>query len=258
MCVLGQATGSAQQYYCEYRLTARLDSTHRDWIEREEMILYIDKDAHRSWFTSLNNFKMDSIFNEIGKRKTSLSQELLNFKDYPKTHFRFKICKDYQTGTTETLDSYMGITKPCSYREALPFKWQLQADTPRIIKGYKCQKATTRYGGRNYVAWYTTAIPLADGPYKFKGLPGLILEIYDTNKDYIFSLHAFHGLRKRLKLTWGKKSYQTTRAAFIKRKREFYRNPIPVMEAAGMFFAERDKRFVAKRINRFNNPIELE
>jgi GLPGLI family protein len=31
-------------------------------------------------------------------------------------------------------------------------------------------KATTEFAGRTYVAWYTTEISIADGPYKFYGL----------------------------------------------------------------------------------------
>lgn len=258
ICALGQITSYAQAYYCEYTLTARLDSTHRDWIHSEKMILYIDTDRRQSFFTGLNNFKLDSIRNVIEREKMSLPEALNHFTSHPRTFFHFKIWKDYRTGTTETLDSYMGIIKPCSYREALPFKWQLQADAPRIIKGYACQKAITQYGGRNYVAWYTTAIPIADGPYKFKGLPGLILEIYDTKKDYIFSLNAFHKSRKRLKLSRNKKCYPSTRAIFVERRREFYHNPFPTLKAIGMISAEKDKRDIKKKFNRFNNFIELE
>jgi GLPGLI family protein len=52
------------------------------------------------------------------------------------------------------------------------------------------KKATTEFAGRTYVAWYTTEISIADGPYKFHGLPGLILSIYDTNKHYQFTVSS--------------------------------------------------------------------
>lgn len=260
MCLWVQITAYAQRYYCEYRLNARLDTTHRDWILSEAMILYIDTDRHQSFFTSLNNFKLDSIRNAIEREKVSLPEALSHFTSHPRTFFHFKIWKDYRTGTTETLDSYIvgGGMKPYAYRETSAFKWQLQADAPRIIKGYACQKAITQYGGRNYVAWYTTAIPIADGPYKFKGLPGLILEIYDTKKDYIFSLNAFHKSRKRLELSRNKKCYPSTRAIFVERRREFYHNPFPELKAIGVISAEKDKRDTKKKFNRFNNFIELE
>jgi GLPGLI family protein len=55
------------------------------------------------------------------------------------------------------------------------------------ILGYNCKKGNNRFAGRTYVAWYTTEISIADG-YKFHGLPGLILSIYDTNKHYQFTV----------------------------------------------------------------------
>lgn len=56
------------------------------------------------------------------------------------------------------------------------FNWQLHLEAKELL-GYKCQKATTNYRGRSYTAYFTTEIPIKDGPWKFYGLPGLILEI---------------------------------------------------------------------------------
>lgn len=52
-------------------------------------------------------------------------------------------------------------------------------------------KATVSHEGREYTAWYTTEIPIADGPYKFWGLPGLILKISDSENHYNFTLESF-------------------------------------------------------------------
>lgn len=50
----------------------------------------------------------------------------------------------------------------------------------RMIKGYSCKKATTHFRGRDYVAWFTADIPIVAAPWKFAGLPGLVLDIEDT------------------------------------------------------------------------------
>jgi len=63
--------------------------------------------------------------------------------------------------------------------------WNLHDDT-LIICGYSCQKATCRFRGRDYVAWFAAEIPISNGPWKFGGLPGLILKVYDTEKYYEF------------------------------------------------------------------------
>ena len=69
--------------------------------------------------------------------------------------------------------------------EALPkLEWDLShADTLKIGT-YICNKATTSFRGRNYIAWYTNDIAITFGPWKFHGLPGLILDMYDETHKY--------------------------------------------------------------------------
>lgn len=63
--------------------------------------------------------------------------------------------------------------------------WKLE-NGEKTFLGYACKKASVNFGGRNWSAWYTSEIAVSDGPYKFSGLPGLILEISSTDGDYYF------------------------------------------------------------------------
>lgn len=63
--------------------------------------------------------------------------------------------------------------------------WKFISESKKIL-GFDCQKATAYFGGRNWEAWYSTEVPFQDGPYKFSGLPGLIMEIYSLDGDYSF------------------------------------------------------------------------
>jgi GLPGLI family protein len=69
--------------------------------------------------------------------------------------------------------------------------WNLELDE-KEIGNLKVKKATTFYRGRNYTAWYSLEYPIKFGPWKFQGLPGLIIEIYDESNRY-------HWLMKSLK-----------------------------------------------------------
>lgn len=61
------------------------------------------------------------------------------------------------------------------------FSWIISGEVKKI-DSFACVKATTTWRGRNYTAWFTESIPVSNGPWKFGGLPGLIVEIYDTDK----------------------------------------------------------------------------
>lgn len=65
--------------------------------------------------------------------------------------------------------------------------WTLTSNNKEIL-GYMCQGATVSYGGRNYTAYFTTEIPNSDGPWRFNGLPGLILEVADS--EGVFKINA--------------------------------------------------------------------
>ena len=61
--------------------------------------------------------------------------------------------------------------------------WKITNETKKFGK-FTCKKATAKFRGRDYTAWFTSEIPVSFGPWKFNGLPGLILEVYDTDKDF--------------------------------------------------------------------------
>lgn len=83
-----------------------------------------------------------------------------------------------------------GSTIPCVVvEETGSINWQLENETKRI-SSFLVRKASTKFRGRIYEAWYTTEIPIPIGPWKFHGLPGLILEIYDQELGVQFLLHS--------------------------------------------------------------------
>ena len=56
------------------------------------------------------------------------------------------------------------------------FNWVLTNDTVTILN-QKCLSATTSFRGRSYTAFYAPSLPMNDGPWKFCGLPGLVLKV---------------------------------------------------------------------------------
>ena len=72
--------------------------------------------------------------------------------------------------------------------------WTISGESRRM-DSLECFKASTFFRGRHYTAWYAPSIPLANGPWKFGGLPGLIVEVYDDQKDLHFRLLSLTSTR---------------------------------------------------------------
>ncbi len=68
-------------------------------------------------------------------------------------------------------------------REVGKEKWKFTGNNKTIL-GYACQEATLEKDDKKIKVWFTPEIPIAIGPTKFVGLPGLILAV-DVNDGEI-------------------------------------------------------------------------
>ncbi len=99
----------------------------------------------------------------------------------------------YKNFAIDSLKARLFYTKSPSLRgdpkihdEPLPkIDWKIEKEQKKI-GNFMCQKATTRFRGRNYTAWFAPEIPISAGPWKLHGLSGLILEAYDDTKEIQF------------------------------------------------------------------------
>lgn len=133
---------------------------------------------------SLSMFQYSSDFNQDNKVQTnddgSLSVNLKSADSY----YLFDLNNKKLTFTDDIDDKIYKINE-----NFLAMRWVLsnQKEETRKINGFMCNRATLNFRGRNYIAWYAPKLPLPFGPWKFNGLPGLILEIYDTENSYHWS-----------------------------------------------------------------------
>lgn len=90
----------------------------------------------------------------------------------------FRYYNDLQTHSFFSRDigfKYVKETTPT-------ISWNITNES-KAIGNLTVYKATANFRGRHYTAWFTMEIPLPFGPWKLQGLPGLIIEAYDTNKE---------------------------------------------------------------------------
>ena len=136
-------------------------------------------DGTHSVFFSEVPFATDSIMTAREK-----AGQKIDFKNLPQDALLFFNQKDLKSNVVSYYSNEFDETE-FEYDEQLKPFWELGSEQKSIL-GYPCTSAYIKYGGRSYTAFFTEKIPISDGPYKFFGLPGLILEIYDEDRDHHF------------------------------------------------------------------------
>lgn len=193
VCALHIAASFAQNVdkadmECLYRLSFLKDTT-TDVATEDLMVLRLNKD--RSIFYSYNSYSLDSLM--CSDQGPAVQMDFLanGPGKYGKIIVSYTVVKDLKTKQIDYADCVGGDYY--KYQEELPaFHWTIVNEKKKIWD-YTCQKAVCQFRGRSYEAWFTSEIPVNDGPWKFCGLPGLILEVHDTKNQYSFE---FVGLRK--------------------------------------------------------------
>ncbi|MBQ9177619.1 MAG: GLPGLI family protein [Prevotella sp.] len=146
-------------------------------------VCYLDIGERCSHFYSWQERRKQEIIDSIN-RTSSVSIELVRKSTEGFHGQSYHVYKGLPDGGRLTHVSGFGF--PFIYDEPMPsLDWQMeQRDT--TILGYSCQAATAELRGRTWRVWYTEEIPIADGPWKLCGLPGLILKADDTEGYFGF------------------------------------------------------------------------
>jgi GLPGLI family protein len=165
-----------------YQYTYIPDSTNTAAVKD---LMFLDTANNRSLFYSRMKFSEDS---------TSIAEaEKKNFY-IPNAPILYRVEK--MNGKTFFLTNDYGLGK-IKVEDNRKITWKIESEKQKIGE-YSAQKATTDFGGRKWTAWFTTDIPIQDGPYKFSGLPGLIVKIEDATKNHIYELIGIKNLPKEI------------------------------------------------------------
>ncbi|WP_082695242.1 GLPGLI family protein [Elizabethkingia ursingii] len=248
-----------------YQVRMKTDSTHRDQVKSELANLDINKT--NSVFYAAKAILRDSIMDSNKKNQIGyISKE--QFK-MTASNIGYQIDKNYKK---QEVSYNAAIAKDIFiYTELKPFNWKITTETKKI-GAYNTQKAQTQYAGRTWYAWFTTEVPFQDGPYKFCGLPGLIVKAEDSKGDYQFELVETRKIPALYKAPspW-KQPIIVKKEEFLKVYKKVNADPIafrPASPISANSTSQRidsdlnaDKKYrdeVTKRANSFNNPIEFD
>lgn len=280
LAIIGFITSQAQQkanrFFYELTFKPKKQSELTDKVMTALDIL--DK---KSVYEDFTERAQDSIVKNVVEtaEKSGQHYDLANFIKDKK--FDHKITKPYPNMEKEIINDFTG-SEFYQYTENIKFNWKVLNEKEKIGE-YNTQKATTEFGGRQWTAWFSTEIPFQDGPYKFYGLPGLIVKIEDTGKNYSWVLQGNKKIENYDEVSYTRRMIEnqglsftpiiTTKEKFEKARESYQSNPLrglrerltPEMmnemvpgenKTMGEMFKEEEKK-EKEKINALNNPIEL-
>ena len=221
----------------------------------------------RTFFISEQNLKFDSIFLvEFHHAILNSKSNDVDFrgKSFPKSSSNFMII---QTNNNIQFYGMVGM-QLFSYNDPIINDWKLINES-KTINSIICKKAEISFKGRDWIAWYSNEIPFPHGPYKFSGLPGLIIDIRDKKGDYSFELvksSQSSSLKGKI-ITIDKSRYEhsklTTKKELENAKENFRKNYSNSLENIGVQTTIEQKEDMRQRqkkdeiLKKGYNPIEL-
>ncbi|MGK6352497.1 GLPGLI family protein [Parapedobacter sp. DT-150] len=216
-----------------YKFTHVNDTLQRDKPHQEEMVLYIGRYA--------------SLYGTYASER--VNQQIKKQMEDPAFDGNLTITGSGRT----TQESY--YTKPADQvlqqlSSVAGERYLVDVDYPRIdwqiadetknIGGYTAQKATGRFKGRDYTAWFTSDVPFLAGPWKLQGLPGLILEATDSRNEVAFRYAGFETLDEgEATVSPPENAIATTKKALDKLMEAYKKNPQAAMNARAQAGAPR-------------------
>ena len=195
---------------------------------KETLMLEIGQKASKCY--SYTFYQRDSVLTADYKAGASQETIIQHAQAYGNGNISYQIFKNYPTGKVTTTDRLGTTNILCEEANERP-EWTLHPDTMTILS-YPCQKATCRFKGRDYTAWYTMDVPVSDGPWKLHGLPGLIIKAEDSRGHYVFTctgLEQHRGIQPISIHTKGRE--KLSRKELDKMYERFYTDPIGFLAA---------------------------
>ncbi|WP_307984277.1 GLPGLI family protein [uncultured Bacteroides sp.] len=239
-------------YFVTYELTIVNNPEESKKPAKDIVVLEVGNKILKSYSKLLYQAdSINSILTKKGTRAVPLFQELVPpvivYKNYPKGE-NTVVYRTFMSGPI------------MEYVENIPtFEWKVFTEKQTIL-GYTCQKATTSFRGRVYEAWFTPEIPIKEGPYKFAGLPGLILQIADAQNHYSYTCIGIQKPKRKTPIVfWEWDTQKTNREKLNSMIKRMHQQPADFAVSIGTKLRYPGKSEAeVKKISYPYNPIELE
>ena len=202
-------------------------------------------------------FYYDSIATE--RMKKGLQSQNIPSQTYP-----CEITTDINTHSiSEKYRLMLNAGVLCYNSSVKPYEWQYSDADTLTIAGHLCYKANTFFAGRHYRAWYTIDVPVPYGPYKFYGLPGILMKIEEENGLFVWELNKVEFVKKPIYVYKYENEQECTESKAKQIIRKMMTSPISFLQSVGtkMMVKRGDGSFGAPSNNNEQQayePLEIE
>nr|WP_314492566.1 GLPGLI family protein [uncultured Chryseobacterium sp.] len=240
------------------------DSTNVSDVKNE--LMNLDVTEHGSKFYSYTVYNSDSLM-KIDVEKQMAATGLLNLKyNNRKGLVRYTIAKKYPKYEVFLQNRIM--RDQYNVIEERPIVWKITSEKLKV-GDWNTQKAETDFGGRHWFAWFTTDIPIQDGPYKFHGLPGLIVKLEDQTGSHRFTLKAVKNISSIPQDVFGANEISVNAKQYSKILKEYEGDPMRnfrQVQSGGAITITKDgqnsnmkdqEEAIKTKMKKDNNKIEL-
>jgi GLPGLI family protein len=184
-------------------LTAEYESFYGD-VSRKEYLTTDGKDA----LVVIESASFDSFISSSSSTNTSVTSKKL-----PELRY-------YKSDNSQNVYIQVGKADNLILDEIPKINWVINKSNHKTINDFKCFQATAEFRGSIITAYFTFDIPISQGPWKFKGLPGLILEIISNDSKFIWTISKLNfpasNTKENLTLTDSiKKSSKSMRSVML-------------------------------------------
>lgn len=250
--------GQNKQFIYVYKYIP--DSTDKAHVNAEMVILNIDK--NKSQFFGHQMYASDSTM-EVDLKKGVYSMPSRG------EYVRYRVNKTLGSKEIEFV-SAVGTNRYFA-KENIDFNWTILPEVGTYL-GFATQKAKAVYAGRTWIAWFTKDISIPDGPYKFCGLPGLIVRLEDTTGSHKYELKGIRNTTSDFVYPFVNNAteFHVTENEYNKVYRNFRKNPVANLvgkipdqyDASGNFKSGAEilrnlEKIQLEMIAKDNNIIEL-
>lgn len=232
-------------------------------ISSDYLVLEIGENSISRYFSD-NNRRMDSLMTEMLKNsnRVNLSSDVMKENGISSSGTELQIYKNYPAGKMTVTDK-ISLSSYLYEENMDEIAWEILPDTTTCLN-YLCQKAVCDFRGRRYEAWFAPELPINNGPWKFSGLPGLILKAETPDGRYSFTAIGLENydkpvlFAKRDYIKASRKDYEKVKRRSIEDFMNFMRDSNPDMKIEVVVQNNNGSRRTNDEIKFVYNPIELE